>query len=202
MPRQFTCGVLAVLVSLLSFAGIVQGTRTWWRGQGGSLTGMESLLAVRLVETGHAESASAHLRAAALPAPHHAAAMPTREPVQHFAPEPATGYVPVAELSERPILLQDLDPELELPTAAARTNGMDTPGMTDLSTDVTNESTATGILLINAQGGVDRLLFESPGYPRYLEVMLAQRFAEVRFLPGKIDGKPVPSALRITLQLQ
>lgn len=240
--RQFACAVLATLVSLLSFAGVLQGTRAWWQGQGGTRADAGSLMAVRLIETGDADAASANTHVAGMPSPHYPVLRRTHEPVQEStpdsapepAPEPApesapdsasdsasdsapeftpesssvsaplsaAGYVPAAELSERPVLLQDLDPVLELPAlATTRADAAVTLAMPASSSDNTLESTATGILLINAQGSVDRLLFEAPGYPRYLEAMLAQRFADVRFLPGKVDGKPVPSALRIIVQL-
>ncbi len=102
----------------------------------------------------------------------------------------AAGYLPAADLSERPVLLQDIHDEIDLATIMSAED------------DLTAITEATGILLINEQGGVDRLLFESPGLPQYLESLLAQRFAEARFRPGKIDGRPVRSALRIVLQLQ
>ncbi len=102
----------------------------------------------------------------------------------------AAGYLPAADLSERPVLLQDIHDEIDLATIMSADD------------DLTAITEATGILLINEQGGVDRLLFESPGLPQYLESLLAQRFAEARFRPGKIDGRPVRSALRIVLQLQ
>lgn len=103
---------------------------------------------------------------------------------------PPTGYVPVAELSERPVLLQDIDQVIDLSIE----------GIADPNTE--SRQQATGILLINETGHVDRLQFDSDELPRYLETVLAQRFAVARFLPGKIDGKPVRSALRIALQLQ
>lgn len=245
--RQLACAVLAALVSLLSFAGVLQGTRSWWQGQGGTQADVGSLMAVRLIEGGDADAGAvlANTYASGMPFPRHPLARLTHEPDEpdepvqgpvqvaalksaiesasqsssesapqtapQTAPQSATefesqsaiGYVPAAELSERPVLLQDLDPVLELPASVSTgTGAADTSQMPDSSSDSTLASTATGILLINAQGGVDRLLFDTPGYPRYLEAMLAQRFADVRFLPGKIDGKPVPSALRIRLQLQ
>ncbi len=247
MPRQCACAVLAVLISLLAFAGMLQGMRAWWQGQGGSRADAGGLLAVRLLAKGDAETSFAHVHAAALPPRDNAVAGLTHEAVQKSIQEriqdpveesmeqsfnepahadsgtpasdafsvtaggtisettsetiseamtPTAGYVPAAELSERPVLLQDLDPVLALPASAAAS--ADPAG----TADITGLSTAIGILLINQQGSVDRLLFETPGYPRYLEDMLALRFADVRFRPGKIDGKPVPSALRIIMQLQ
>lgn len=202
MLRQCTCALLAVLVSLLAFAGVLQGTSAWWAGQGGSQVDARSLLTVRLYSTGGAGNDMPIAKM-------DAARRPTGESISERISESAgvsetvseaipatTGYVPAPELSERPVLLQDLDSVIEFPTSA-----MASAGWTGAE-DMPSLSTATGILLINREGSVDRLLFEAPGYPRYLEAMLAQRFADVRFLPGKIDGKPVPSALRISLQLQ
>ncbi len=102
----------------------------------------------------------------------------------------AAGYLPATDLSERPVLLQDIHDEIDLAS------------ITSADDDLFAITEATGILLINEHGSVDRLLFESPGLPQYLESLLAQRFAEARFLPGKVDGRPVRSALRIVLQLQ
>ncbi len=99
-------------------------------------------------------------------------------------------YVPVTELSERPLLIRDIDGELDLASA----------GIADADMRTTQQATAT--LLINEHGVVDRVQFESEVLPRYLEAILARRFADARFLPGKINGRPVPSALRIALQWQ
>ncbi len=201
--RQFACAVLAVLVSLLSFAGVLQGRRAWWQGQGGSRADAGSLLAVRLYQPATKETVQDPMEQPVAEATHASFSAPISETIGETIGEtiaeamtPTAGYVPAAELSERPILLQDLDPVLELSASAVA------PADRPAIADVAGISTATGMLLINQQGSVDRLLFDPPGYPRYLEDMLALRFADVRFRPGKIDGKPVPSALRIIVQLQ
>ncbi len=201
--RQFACAVLAVLVSLLSFAGVLQGRRAGWQGQGGSRSDAGSLLAVRLYQPATKETVQHPMEQPVAEATHASFSAPISETIGETIGEtiaeamtPTAGYVPAAELSERPILLQDLDPVLELSASAVA------PADRPAIADVAGISTATGMLLINQQGSVDRLLFDPPGYPRYLEDMLALRFADVRFRPGKIDGKPVPSALRIIVQLQ
>ncbi len=201
--RQFACAVLAVLVSLLSFAGVLQGRRAGWQGQGGSRSDAGSLLAVRLYQPATKETVQDPMEQTVAEATHASFSAPISETIGETIGEtiaeamtPTAGYVPAAELSERPILLQDLDPVLELSASAVA------PADRPAIADVAGISTATGMLLINQQGSVDRLLFDPPGYPRYLEDMLALRFADVRFRPGKIDGKPVPSALRIIVQLQ
>ena len=232
--RRPVCGVLAILVSLLSFAGVLQAGRHGRPGDTGAGAQAHLTSSIRLVDICDLDQARAGavveqplvpklpatvpLGVAPEVAPEVVPAVVTEAPLAvapelspellpQMLPEVVQGfeaaasealqgdaqtvlYVPVTELSERPLLVQDIDAELDLASA-----GIIVPdGMMDRQ--------AIGILLINAQGGVDRLQFESADLPRYLEAMLAQRFAEARFLPGKIDGRPVRSALRIALQLR
>ena len=211
------------MVSLLSFAAVLQAGRRWWPDEGGATIRGDAALRIRLITIDPAERqgvpgmvAQAGRALVAL----HAAVDVARavdaersidvddaksmdvevgdndavdvDPDAGLAVDggPAIAYVPAAELSERPLLLQDIDDLLDLPSA-----GIVVP-------DTLPVQYGTGVLLINERGGVDRVQFESTAFPRYLEAMLTQRFAEARFLPGKIDGKPVRSALRIALRLQ
>lgn len=227
--RQFACSVLAVMVSLLSFAVVLQAGRRWRPDEGGATICGDAALRIRLITIDPAERQKVPgmvAQAGSAPAVLHTAVDVNRAVDADGAIDadraidvddagsmdvavgrdgaievdidagpamdgkPAIAYVPAAELSERPLLLQDIDALLDLPSA-----GIAVP-------DTLSVQQGTGILLINERGGVDRVQFESTAFPRYLEVMLTQRFAEARFLPGKIDGKPVRSALRIALRLQ
>lgn len=232
---QLVCSLLAVLVSLLTFAAVLQRGRGGAPGDGDAGLGKRAIMAVRLLDGDakgrlsvvaslhHAGTATAPVVAAVSADASAAGRAPdiasdlAFDPASDTDPDPGfvttgsltlvdasawsahrnvhrngppTGYVPVAELSERPVLLQDIDQVIDLSIE----------GIADPNTE--SRQQATGILLINETGHVDRLQFDSDELPRYLETVLAQRFATARFLPGKIDGKPVRSALHIALQLQ
>lgn len=223
--RQLACGLLALLLSLLSFAVVMQalcyetsGHRDGHRNArnkdrsndrsadqraaGGvirvTLTAAQSPSAAPR-ETSPAPAAAAPASATATATATGVTANETTEATGASQPDdagyPRTGngavaaYIPVAELSERPVLLQDIDALLDLGAVAMAGNAAPAAAQ------------ATAILLINEYGDVDRLQFESHAFPQYLESVLAERFAAARFLPGKIDGRPVRSALRIALQL-
>lgn len=179
-----------MLISLLSFAGLLQAGRRWAAGHGDTLTSAADILTVRLVDLPAQASLPVRLAPSAADVqrasigPH----MPDAGPALGYQPAPP--YVPVAELSQRPLLLQDIDDLVDL--ASAGIAGPAIPALPEV----------TAILLINEHGAVDHLQFESVALPYYLENLLAQRFADARFIPGKIDGKPVRSALRIVLQWQ
>lgn len=192
LKRQpLVCGLLALLVSLLSFAGVLQAGRWRLPGAGGTDTRTHAPLTIWLVKN---EAVGRVLEPAAADRPeiapidmHSAADTPIAQKMIGLTP---VAYVPAAGLSERPLLIQDIDDVLDLASA----------GIAD--PDLPTEQQVVALLLINERGGVDRLQFETDLIPRYLEAMLAQRFADARFLPGKIDGRPVRSALRIALRWQ
>lgn len=52
-------------------------------------------------------------------------------------------------------------------------------------------------LYINETGGIDQILFKTSDQPPYAELLLHEQFVKMQFHPGKIDGIPVKSKLRI-----
>lgn len=95
----------------------------------------------------------------------------------------ARAYLPASQLSERPLIMQNIDP---------------------LLTGVQDEATQQLVLqlLINEYGDVDQVLVEDATVPAELLWQLQQRFLQARFLPGRLQGLAVPSALRIAVTLQ
>ncbi len=118
------------------------------------------------------------------------------------------GYLRTDQLDERPLLLQDIDPLLD--SAALDVSADESPlssrsplpARPSILPQPGEPIAARGILLINEHGGVDRLLLESGNLPDEMERLLMQRFAHARFLPGKLEGRVVRSALRIALSIR
>jgi len=98
------------------------------------------------------------------------------------SPQGVNGYLPVSALSERPELVIDIDPDWYL-------HGLDLPSL-------------TALLLINEYGDVDDLVFDISSPTPMLSQDLRMRFRAARFLPGRVDGKPVKAALRVVIQLE
>lgn len=90
-------------------------------------------------------------------------------------------YFPASVLSERPQLWADIDPEWYL-------FGTDMPAI-------------SAMLLINEFGDVDDLIVDMPSLTPMLLEDLRNRFRSARFIPGRQDGQPVKTMLRITIQL-
>ncbi len=100
------------------------------------------------------------------------------------------GYLPASLLTEKPKVVMDIDPELSQRFAFI-------PPQTLALT-----------LLINEYGDVDHvLLADSPPavsaepFPAVLLEELKQHFFEARFLPGRLRGRAVRSALNIRVSL-
>jgi hypothetical protein len=112
-------------------------------------------------------------------------------PVESHAPSvanyddvPGAAYLPASMLTQRPIVLVDIHPELP-----ASLQGVE-PQFVDL------------LLLINTYGDVDQVLLESlPTLSASMVQELRQHFQVMRFMPGQWEGQAVPSALRIRVQL-
>jgi hypothetical protein len=97
---------------------------------------------------------------------------------------PGAGYLPASMLTQRPIVLLDIHPELP-----ASLQGVE-PQFVDM------------LLLINTYGDVDQVLLESlPTLSASMVQELRQHFQVMRFMPGRWEGQAVPSALRIRVQL-
>ncbi len=92
-------------------------------------------------------------------------------------------YLPASMLTERPVVLKDIDSEL-------------------LASHWLSEAKIIRcLLLINEYGDVDRVEMESSGLSAQMQSVLRQRFLAARFSPGKLDGSAVRVALRIQVQL-
>ncbi len=100
-------------------------------------------------------------------------------------------YLPAAVLTDKPSVVIDIDPEL------SRRFAFILPQSLELH------------LLINEYGDVDRVLPAGPlpaegsteRLPPVLLEELKQRFLEARFLPGRLHGQAVRSALTIRVSL-
>ncbi len=104
--------------------------------------------------------------------------------VSHYDDVPGGGYLPASMLTQRPIVLVDIHPELPASLQGAE------PQFVNL------------LLLINAYGDVDQVLLESlPTLSASMVQELRQHFQVMRFMPGQWEGQAVPSALRIRVQL-
>lgn len=104
--------------------------------------------------------------------------------VSHFDDVPGSTYLPASMLTQRPIVLVDIHPELP-----ASLQGVE-PQSVDL------------LLLINIFGDVDQVLLESlPTLSASMVQELQQHFQVMRFMPGQWQGQAVPSALRIRVKL-
>lgn len=102
-------------------------------------------------------------------------------------PAPADGrltfrsYLPASLLSERPRVLQDIDPDWHL-------DGLSLPAV-------------ECVLLINEYGDVDRVLISGSALSPMLAEDVRARFLAARFSPGRLYGRAVKSALRIEVRL-
>lgn len=123
----------------------------------------------------------------------HAASITSLMPLPPLPPEQAgttaglqsvRTYLPASQLTERPLVLQDIDPLL------ASTH------------DDSGQQQVVLRLLINEYGDVDQVLAEETALPADLLRQLQQRFLQARFLPGRLMDRAVPSALRIAVSLQ
>ena len=103
-----------------------------------------------------------------------------------FRPDDAAeaAYLPASMLTQRPIVLVDI--LSDLPEAL---KGVE-PQFVDL------------LLLINVYGDVDQVRLTSvPALSASMVEELRRHFQVMRFMPGQWEGRAVPSALRIRVQL-
>jgi hypothetical protein len=109
----------------------------------------------------------------------------SHEPIA-FRPDDESGakYLPASMLTQRPIVLLDIHPELP-----ESLQGVE-PQFVNL------------LLLINAYGDVDQVRLETISTLSAAMVQeLRKHFQVMRFMPGQWQGQAVPSALRIRVQL-
>lgn len=168
MPwRQLCCAVLATVLATALFATILRSLIAPVAGLN-VVKGARAVLQISLLSATNATVSMQPVKA--LPAAE-TEALNVR------------AYLPVSKLSERPLILQDIDPLL--------TNTQDA---------VTQQLILQ--LLINEYGDVDQVLVEDAAVPTELLRQLQQRFVKARFLPGRLQGLAVPSALRIEVTVQ
>jgi len=89
-------------------------------------------------------------------------------------------YLPAAQLTERPQVLRDIAPEWTQPPLP---------------------QSVECVLLINEFGDVDRVVIDSTALTVAQGQTLRERLLAARFVPGKLYGRPVKTALRIEVQL-
>ena len=118
-----------------------------------------------------------------LQAAQHSAPQPSPQPAPQPALQPSPAYLPASKLTERPLVLQDIDPLLT-------------------SEEDDSQKQIVLRLLINEYGDVDQVLVEDAALPTALLHELQRRFLLARFLPGRLLDRAVPSAMRIAVSLQ
>jgi hypothetical protein len=105
-------------------------------------------------------------------------------PLVEFTAPAGPYYYRPRELTRRPILLGDAISRLVI----------ELPGFPPVPVILR--------LLISDDGVVDRVLVEDSYLPEVIETQIVQAFANVRFLPGKIDDTAVRSQLRLEVRLE
>lgn len=93
-------------------------------------------------------------------------------------------YFLTKELPDRPLVLRDMPSDLG-----------------DLFPEVASQRIEVW-LYINETGGIDQKLFKTSDQPPYAELLLHEQFVNMQFHPGKIDGIPVKSKLRIEVTIE
>lgn len=111
------------------------------------------------------------------------------EPPELIAFTPAaesvmSGYLPAKLLSVRPVIMEDINLELSV--------GGNAPDQSELILQ----------LLINEYGDIDRVIVDKGTLPVFVMNELTHRFLQLRFFPGRLDDRAVPTALRIAVMLQ
>lgn len=174
--RPLACASLAALLSVTLFALLLQSP------QRGSMAGGRVIAASLLVERGRATLDAPQF---AEPAASAMADPLSGDGAQHdrgvVVSDGIDAYLPASQLTERPHVLRDIDPEWHLP-------GMQLPVL-------------ACTLLISEYGDVDRVLLDEQPLTPMLEEDIRTRFVAARFSPGKLHGRPVRAALRIEVRL-
>jgi hypothetical protein len=92
-------------------------------------------------------------------------------------------YFPVQEITEKPQVTQDVEPELPI--------------------DITEALPPAAIrLLINEYGDVDQVEFEDANYPAVAMQVISDNFKKMKFRPGTYEGIPVKTQMRIEVVLE
>lgn len=179
--------LVAVVISVLVFRALMVGENVFGGFREGA--GDPATIAV-ILPTSRSDSLSTHTSSAPTDAVIDTADNPqppseSNVPIA-FRPDDEHGakYLPASILTQRPIVLLDIQPELP-----ESLQGVE-PQFVNL------------LLLINAYGDVDQVRLESvPTLSAAMAQELRQHFQVMRFVPGQWEGQAVPSAFRIRVQL-
>ncbi len=181
--------LLSMAISVLVFRPLMMGKHyvVGLRGDGGDPVTVELLPSNSRIDSpvtavlGSEVDSITKIKEADSPLPLGASHAPF---VSHYDDVPDVVYLPVSMLTQRPIVLVDIHPELP-----ESLQGVE-PQFVDL------------LLLINAFGDVDRVRLESlPALSASMIQELLQHFQVMRFMPGQWEGQAVPSAMRIRVKL-
>lgn len=185
----FACVLLAAMISLAGFAALLQASQRWHGTGGGAIS-------ASLLSAGAASAADRELDASPygsqidkplastksdLTIPLYARQADKVSFDKGSIGNATGGYLPASQLTERPQVLRDIDPEWQW-------TGISLPVL-----DCT--------LLINEYGDVDQVLLREQPLSSMLEQDIRARFLAARFSAGRLDGRPVKSALRIEIRL-
>ena len=117
----------------------------------------------------------------AIPASQHFVATSNEGMGQSIAMPTAAHYFETRELTQKPLVAVDVPSQLNLPADAPKVVTMD--------------------LMISEYGDVDDAQVRKSELPEDIAESLRKMFLAVRFHPGKIDGVPVKSHMRIVVHL-
>jgi hypothetical protein len=109
---------------------------------------------------------------------------PSEEALLSVLRPPEPHYFQSGELTEKPRLLQDIDPDK-------------VPVFIDIS-----PQPALVRLLINEQGYIDKVVIEESFLSEQAERFVLDAFAKIKFSPGKLGDMAVKSQLRIEVKLE
>ncbi|HJV85918.1 MAG TPA: hypothetical protein VJ698_10615 [Noviherbaspirillum sp.] len=105
-------------------------------------------------------------------------------PLSAIPEPPQPHYFHMRELTETPRVVQDI------------------PGNFAVVIPEIPPQAAILRLLINEEGGIDRVVVEDSDFPEKVERRLVEAFSQLRFSPGKIGRIPVRSQLKIEVMLE
>ncbi len=196
--REAACAGVALLLSLLSVGGLLQASALAWRGDGLRPVMSANLIADNAQQDSVAEQVRQSTSEALQPPDSYTDVngesinTSRYDGLVDMPPSIHAGYLTIDKLDQRPLLLQDIDPQLDIDRADIDSGG---------SSIIREPIGVRGILLLNEHGGVDRLLLDASNMPDEMERLLRQRFSQARFLPGMREGRAVRTALRIELSI-
>ncbi|CAN5394196.1 hypothetical protein BH11PSE11_BH11PSE11_12710 [soil metagenome] len=105
-------------------------------------------------------------------------------PVIDLLLPPDTEYFPTTVLTEKPVVVKDIPP--------------------DLAALLKNRAANSAVLRlqINEQGSIDQVIVDFSQFSEDDQKLLIEAFSKLQFAPGKIDGIPVKSQMRIEIKME